>query len=251
VAPFHRALLAGIDAYVGISEDLRDEWLRRGMNPSKVHQIPNGVDLTRFRPAGPAERVALAHGLGLPMGRTLVLCMGVFDRRKRTAWMAQQWVAHQGFGSGATLVAVGPTSREDYGPGLRRDLDALAAAHPDLLAIRGFTPEPEHYCRAASVFVFPSANEGLPNAVLEAMACGLPCVAARVSGSHELIRDGHTGATFPSDDAEGLEQAMAAVGGPRGQALGAAARALVAEQFNIERVADRYEALYAQILNSR
>lgn len=250
IAGFHRALLSAIDAYVGISEDLRDEWLRRGLSPAKVHLIPNGVDLTRFCPADPAERAALAQELGLSIERPLALCIGVFDRRKRIAWLAEQWVAHQGFGSGATLVAVGPTSREDYGPGLRLDLEALAAAHPELLVVRAFTPEPERYCRAASLFVFPSANEGLPNAVLEAMACALPCCVARVSGSHELIQDGRTGATFPTDDADGLGQAIAAVTGARGEALGQAARALVAERFDIDRVADQYEDLYAQILRA-
>jgi glycosyltransferase involved in cell wall biosynthesis len=67
------------------------------------------------------------------------------------------------------------------------------------------------------------------------MACALPCCVARVSGSHELIQDGRTGATFPTDDADGLGQA---------------ARALVAERFDIERVADQYEALYARILRA-
>ena len=251
VAPFHRALLSMIDAYVAISDDLNSEWVRRGMNPSKVHQIPDGVDLTRFRPAAQDERTALARDLGLPADRPLALCLGVFDRRKRIAWLAEQWVAHKGFGSGVTLVAVGPTNREPYGPRLRRDLEALAAANPELLAVRDFTPEPERYCYASNLFVFPSANEGLPNAVLEAMACALPCVVARVSGSHELIVDGQTGATFPTDDAQGLGLAIAAVAGARGETLGAAARALVAERFDIERVADRYEALYAQLLRRR
>ncbi|HSQ08919.1 MAG TPA: glycosyltransferase family 4 protein [Chromatiaceae bacterium] len=93
-------------------------------------------------------------------------------------------------------------------------------------------------------------SKQLPNAVLEAMACALPCCVARVSGSHELIQDGRTGATFPTDDADGLGQAIAAVTGARGEALGQAARALVAERFDIERVADQYEALYARILRA-
>ena len=207
VATFHRALLSMVDAYVGISEDLRDEWLRRGMIPAKVHLIPNGVDLTRFRPADPAERAALAQELGLPTGRSLALCVGFFDRRKRIAWLAEQWGAHQGFGTGATLVAVGPTSREAHDSGLRRDL--------------------------------------------EAMACALPCVVARVSGSHELVQDGRSGATFPTDDADGLGEAIATVTGAPGEALGQAARALVVERFDIERVADGCEALYARILRSR
>jgi glycosyltransferase involved in cell wall biosynthesis len=82
------------------------------------------------------------------------------------------------------------------------------------------------------------------------MACALPCCVARVSGPHELVQDGRAGATFPTDDTDGLGQAIAAVTGARGEALGQSARALVAERFDIERVADRYEALYARLLRA-
>jgi glycosyltransferase involved in cell wall biosynthesis len=80
------------------------------------------------------------------------------------------------------------------------------------------------------------------------MACGLPCVASRVSGSTDLIRDGETGVLFGVDDATELAAAVAGVEGEAGQTLGDAARRFVAEGYDIERIAERYEALYRRLM---
>jgi len=145
-------------------------------------------------------------------------------------------------------LGVGPTSREPYGEDLRRQLDGLAAAHPGLLRIDAHTEDIAPYYRASDCFVFPSSNEGLPNALLEAMACGLPAVASRVSGCNELVRDGETGATFEVDDAVGLAAALGAIRGPAGRRMGEQARALVVRQYSIDRIAARYEQLYECLL---
>jgi glycosyltransferase involved in cell wall biosynthesis len=94
----------------------------------------------------------------------------------------------------------------------------------------------------------PSRSEGLPNAVLEAMACGLPCVAADVSGTRELVTSGVTGYLFPLNDADGLRVAIGGALVEGGAALGAAARSRVEREFGIAGLADRYEALYAELL---
>jgi glycosyltransferase involved in cell wall biosynthesis len=62
--------------------------------------------------------------------------------------------------------------------------------------------------RRANVFLFPSRHEGMPNAMLEAMASGLPVVASCIAGSEELVLDGKTGYLFPSEDVESLRTAL-------------------------------------------
>jgi glycosyltransferase involved in cell wall biosynthesis len=108
------------------------------------------------------------------------------------------------------------------------------------------TPRIERYYRAANLFVFPSINEGLPNAVLEAMACALPCVAAQAPGSAELVRNGVTGATFAPRDAPGLQRALTAVIA-NAATFGRSSRRLIVDQFDIEQITDQYEALYARM----
>jgi len=96
------------------------------------------------------------------------------------------------------LVAVGPQSREDPDGRFKRELVDLAARDPTRLRIEGEIQDVAPLLPAAAdVFVMPSQSEGLPNAVLEAMACGLPCVTTNVSGTRELVEDGITGYCSP------------------------------------------------------
>ena len=247
VAPLHRFFLDRVDAYVAISADLEAEFAALGLKPERIYAIPNGVDMERFRPADSAEKRALATSMGVPTDRPIGLFVGVFDERKKIAWLMEEWIRTRAFGTGTRLLAVGPTSRDDYGPALKQRLETLAAKNPDLVTVKDFTPQVERYYRLADFFVFPSSNEGLPNAVLEAMACGLPCVATRVSGSTDLIRDGETGTTFGVEDTDELAAALSRVHGERGLAMGAAARRFVQEGYDISRIAERYEALYQKM----
>jgi glycosyltransferase involved in cell wall biosynthesis len=250
IAPVHRYLLAKVDAYVAISAALKAEFIEMGLPEERVWQIPNGVDLARFRPADSARRAQAAADLGLPTDRPIALFVGVFDERKRIGWLVQRWLASDAFGSGAHLVAVGPTSRDSYGEALRAELRQCAAQRPDLISIRDFTPQVRDYYHAASLLLFPSSREGLPNTVLEAMACGLPCVVARAPGSDELVQEGVNGSIFDVDDEHSLARALASASAAAAT-LGPAARRIAESRFDIEQVADAYETLYERLLTTR
>jgi glycosyltransferase involved in cell wall biosynthesis len=247
IAPVHRRFLRLVNAYVAISDDLHTELRERGLDERRIWHIPNGVDTARFHPVPDVRRAQLAAELGLPADRPLGLYVGVFDERKRIQWLAEHWVESDGFGTGTTLVAVGPTSREPYGASLREALEELARQYPQRLVIRDYAADIERYYQAANLLVFPSRKEGLPNAVLEGMACGLPCVAARACGSRELVRDGVNGATFAIDDAAELAAALSRTRGDAAADMGSASRQLAVNGFAIEQVADRYEELYRHL----
>lgn len=250
IAPVHRRFLRLVDAYVAISRELQAEFAQKGLASERVWHIPNGVDTAQFVPVDEAHRRALAASLELPTDRPIGLFVGVFDERKRIAWLLRQWIAERGFGSGVHLVAVGPTSRDSYGPALKAELHALARQHPELITVRDFSPDILRHYQAANLLVFPSLKEGLPNTVLEAMACGLPCVVARASGSRELVHDGVNGATFAVDDAAELRDAVHRVM-PELAPLGARSREIALADYAIGAIADRYEALYAHLLAAR
>ena len=250
IAPVHRHFLRLVDAYVAISEDLATEFTQKGLSPARIWHIPNGVDTAHFTPVDDRGRRAAALSLGLAADRPIALFVGVFDERKRISWLLREWVAHRAFGTNIHLVAVGPTSRDGYGTSLKQELHALAREHSQLITVRDFSPDIARHYQAARLLLFPSQREGLPNTVLEAMACGLPCVVARAPGSRELVRDGVNGATFAVDNATELEAALHRVlAAPA--ALGARGRQLAVEHYAIGAIADRYEALYAHLLSRR
>ena len=247
----HRRMLRLVDAYVGTSNDLVDEFRAAGLHLERIHHVPNGVDVARFRPAPPAQRPALRAALGLPQDRQVALYVGVLDQRKNIRWLAEQWVRHDAFDTGALLVAIGPQGRDDTGGALRAHLAALSREHPDRFALHDFDADVTLYYQCADVLVLPSYKEGMPNVVLEAMASGLPCVAARASGSRELIVEGETGCTYEPDDVQALAKSLRRCLGPDAGQMGARARRLAEQQYAIDRIADRYEQLYSRILVTR
>jgi glycosyltransferase involved in cell wall biosynthesis len=102
--------------------------------------------------------------------------------------------------------------------------------------------------RALDVFVLSSIGEGISNAILEAMATGLPVIATRVGGNTELVRDGLTGCLIEPRRPEALSEALSAYfdDPPRARAHGAAGRARAAEEFGLERMLAAYVGLYGQ-----
>lgn len=244
----HRQMLLRVDACVAISGDLAKEFDAGGIESHRVHRVPNGVDTQRFTPASAERRGQLRQSQGLPQDRPIVLYLGVLDQRKNIVWLAEQWVAHRGFGTGALLVAVGPRAREDVDGALHARLLALASAEPELFAVRDHCPDPQPNYHMADLLVLPSVKEGLPNVVLEAMACGLPCVVARGSGSRELVADGRTGYTYEPNDARALGEALVKGLSGLGPALGAGGLNLARSRYAINVVASAYEQLYAGLL---
>ena len=125
----------------------------------------------------------------------------------------------------------------------------MARTHPERFALHDFRADVTPYYQCADLLVLPSSKEGLPNVVLEAMACGLPCVAARASGSRELIVDGENGFTYAPDDLAALAEAVRRCLSPEGAGMGAKARQLAQSRYSIRAIADKYESLYKQLLS--
>jgi glycosyltransferase involved in cell wall biosynthesis len=244
----HQAMLKRVDACIAISRDLEQEFVAAGVPRERVHFMPNGVDVNKFQPPTPKERERLKAKLGLPLDRKVLLYVGVFDERKNIGWLIREWLAANGFDQSAILAAVGPQSRDDPEGLFRQGLVDEAARHPGLLRIFDKADNVADYYRAADVFVLPSLGEGMPNAVLEAMSCGLPCVAASVSGTRELIEEGVTGFLLHSHSTEELRAGLTQCLGDAGPGMGAVGRARVVSDFSLHSLAKRYEQLYGEIL---
>jgi glycosyltransferase involved in cell wall biosynthesis len=103
---------------------------------------------------------------------------------------------------------------------------------------------------ASDVFVLPSFWEGLSMALLEAMAAGLPIVASEVSGTVQVVAPNETGILVPPGDAQRLARAIDQVlaDPTQAQAMGAAARRRIEEEFSARKQADEYLSLYRRLL---
>lgn len=190
--------------------------------------IYGGIDTERFSPATEAPTTDLVTVTRLETYK------GVFD----LVDAMQLVVARR---ASTTLKIYGGGSQRDA---LATKIDALGLkANVELCAENDDVPS---RLREGRVFVLASHEEGLPNAVMEAMAVGLPVVATGVGGTRELVVDGVTGTLVPARDPKALAGALLAeLEQPSGR--GAAGRARALERFDIHRTVARYEALYREL----
>lgn len=230
------------DAFVSISRDIRGELLDIGVAGGRIADIPNGVDPQHFGPAGAEARAALRRELKLPAGPLVVFAGRLVSAKgldvlleAAPGLLARQPEAH--------LLIVGDGE-------LRASLEqqARALGLGGRVLFIGGRDDSAPYLRAADAFVLPSRAEGLPVALLEAMACGLPCVATRVGGSAELIDDRVNGRLVAAEDPEALGEALAHALSDAAEEWGPRARQRILERYALDAVADRYVELYTRLL---
>jgi glycosyltransferase involved in cell wall biosynthesis len=232
-------------ALVACSEGLKARALQF-LPSAQVDVIPNGVDLERFYPASRAEddsRVGQAPPY-LPQADVLwLLTVGRLSVTKRLPLLleAVERLRRQGCAVHLTVVGGGALEAELRQFLSGRDLrDAVT-----LLGRREGDQMPEIY-RQHDVFVSASMQEGMSNAMLEAMASGLPIVTTRCEGVDELIAD--NGMVVDDPRPEALAAAVHRLARDRAalHALSVAARKK-AESFGWDKVADAYVRLYAKV----
>ncbi len=196
------------DRVVAVSEDLRVAALAAGAAPERVRTIPNGVDTALFKPR---DRAAARRALGLPEEGTYLLTVGSLSARKG-AHLVLEALARLAsrFPDLRYLVVGGAGAEGNEGAALRRQAAELGVADRVVFAgPRGRRELPDWY-NAADLFLLPSALEGCPNVVIEALACGTPVVATPAGGIPQLLADPETGLILPRRDAAAVADGIAA-----------------------------------------
>jgi glycosyltransferase involved in cell wall biosynthesis len=236
------------DLYLSVSPGLVDTYLSAGMPVERIVLVPNGIDIDRFVPASAEERQALRAGLGLPAGLPVIVFVGFFSSDKQPRVLFDAW---RRLPIDSVLMFVGATRSsyfevdETIAPAM--EAEARRAGAADRLRFVGVTHDVPSHLRAADLFVLPSKREGLPVALLEAMACGLPCVASRLAGSTDaIIDDGANGVLIEPGDVGALTNALTRLLTDEGlrRRLGDAARATIAHRYSSGGVADRWLEAY-------
>ena len=160
----------------------------------KFGVIPNGVDATRFRPR-PELKAALRAELGIPEGARVIGHIGRLDPAKdHDTLLAVAAQIQQKHADLRLLLAGSGTDSADFGARLDR------AGVRDIALPLGNRPDVERLYHAMNVFLFPSVTEGQPNALIEAMLCGVPIAASDIPGIREAIPPALTANLFPPRD---------------------------------------------------
>jgi len=236
-----RALSFFCDRVVAVGEAIRDFLVGevRIARP-RVALIRNGIDLARYRPG----RRDFRRRIGLPVTERWIGQIARLEEEKDQATLLRAFASVRARHADTRLVLVGDGSLRASLEELARGLGVEAA-----VSFLGARSDVADLLPELDVFVLSSIREGLPLALLEAMACGVPVVATAIGNVPRVVRDGVNGDLVPPAD----ERALAAAVGrtldspDRASALGAAARAWVAQEYGLDATVRRYQELYDEL----
>lgn len=241
-----RRLLRHADVFVVLNEEGQRDLVEFGLGDRPVCLIPNGVDTDLFHPLSKPYSVEKRQALSLPTKGRIVGFVGRLHQSKGLDILLNAW--RQASGDLAETVYLVIVGEGNLRPQLEAQISNLAQ-HVIFLGRRENVAE---YLQAVDVFVLPSLAEGLSNALLEAMSCGLPVVATAIGGSPEVIENNINGLLVPPDDVDALSNAILHLlhHPEQAQRFGQAARQTILARYSIETAVDQYVRLYASLTNS-
>jgi glycosyltransferase involved in cell wall biosynthesis len=233
----------------GIEEELIN-WSR--VSPERIQVINNFVDLDAFRPPTDAERLDARASYGFAADDVALILPGRLAMQKHQLGLglALAYLRRAGkLPRNVKLVLAGRRRDKIYSQVVPLWMRALGL-DGNLTYLEPVTDMRRLY-HAADVLVMPSLFEGMPNAVLEAHACGLPAVVSHAANRDEIVVDGRSGFEVATLDHRGLAGAIeriVAVGDAERRAMGARGRLHVASRFHPDRILEETVALYDRLI---
>jgi glycosyltransferase involved in cell wall biosynthesis len=246
----NRFMVRRFDRYIATTGAIAQEFAAEGLDTSRVRRIPNGVDTRIYAPVTPEAKTELRRRLGLPEG-PLVTYVGILNQRKNVDGILRIWQQSVTAGAPGHLLLIGPGPEgSEFAKTVRSHLESPGLA--GRVSLVGFQERASEFMQASEVFLFPSMQEGLPNVVLEAMACGLPCLVSSSAGVASIVSDGRNGYSRPWNDDAGFSGVLTALlaDPERARTIGAEARRTIEAHFSLEAVAARYRELYDDMLSA-
>lgn len=234
-----RFVLRSFAAVIAVSEEVRARLLKAGVSKERVHLIQNGIDLRPFSGATPSLRVGSRSAMSLTVG-----WIGRLSHEKGADIFLRAAAIALAECPDARFVVVGD------GPDLST-LNTLTQklGIEDSVSFVGRRSDMPGVYASLDVMVSSSRQEGLPMAILEGMASGLPLVATAVGDVPTVVMDGRTGIIVPSEEVELLAAAMVTLlqNSEIRARYGAAARRLIEDEFSADRMAGNYLRVYAGV----
>ena len=231
--------------YQILSTRSRSYLISHGFPADKIVYISGSVDTEKFRPAPerrpnptmPERDIICVARLEYTKGVDVLLHAWARMMREPTEWRTHLKPCLRIVGEGSYRIQM--------------ERIAVELGIKDSVEFLGLRTDVIDLLQQAWAFVLPSRWEGMSNALLEAMACGLPCVATRVSGNEDLITDGINGLLVEPEEPTEMAQALRRIieNTDLAQQLGAEARAIVVRDYQLPTIVDKCVQLYRRLLS--
>jgi len=237
----YRAVIKLADQVISVSQATA-KWLQeeRGVSERQITVIPYGVDLQRFITA---RNMQLKAQLGIPAASPVIGMVARLQPQKGHTFLFQAARIIQEKAPQTRIVLVGGGPDRDI---LEKQVHEMGLAN--MVHFLGYRDDIPDLLNTFDIFTLPSLFEGLPNVVLEAMACGLPVVATPVDGTREAVIPEQTGILVPVEKPALLAEALLALltNPARARELGENGRRRVENEFSLELQVKRFEDIYGK-----
>lgn len=230
-------------AIVTTGEKLREELVEvNGFRRVPIRSVPTGIDPERFQPADPAAARA-------ERGLAPLFTVGIVATLR--SWKGHRYLVDavaqlRAQGRQVQLLVVGDGPQREA-----LEQQVAAAGLKEVVRFAGHDPRPERWMAAMDLFVLPSyANEGVPQALMQAMMAGLPAITTSVGAIGEVARHGETAVVVPTQDTAALANAIALLMDDDAQRarLGRAARAFALARCTHAAMCDAMEEVFRSVL---
>jgi glycosyltransferase involved in cell wall biosynthesis len=246
----YRALRPMFDLVLTVSEQVRTFCLEAdGLPPRKVQTLYNGIELDRIAAARGTDE--LRKVLQLENASHVVATVGHVRKIKGVDVYVRAAARVCKDFPRALFLVIGDASEPQY----FRELQELAGSQGVGDNVRFLGPSEAVFSilKLCDVFCLPSRSEGFSNALIEAMACGLPSVATRAGGNAEALEDGRSGFLVESEDVAAMaERLQTLLRDPKlARQMGMAAQEAVAERFSARAMIEQLSGIYEGLLDGR
>jgi glycosyltransferase involved in cell wall biosynthesis len=192
------------DIYIGISPAFIKSFNLTDLPKKKYRFIPNGVDLNKYFPISNSEKKLLRYKYGYQHYDKIIIFVGHFSYEKRPKLIYDAWVQMHEKNKNIKLILIGKTKDFFEVDEKIKESIIIDAQLRGIMQHISFVEETSHvdeYMKISDVFALMSIREGMPNVLIEAMACGLPSVVNEILDVTDwLVKDGETGLLFSSKD---------------------------------------------------
>jgi glycosyltransferase involved in cell wall biosynthesis len=257
VGRFGRMTFIFFHRFIPISSRLRAELEELGITANRIVDIPTGVDTSLFYPISLGEKDKIRAALKIK-NQKVVSFVGMIIPRKGVDVLVDAWCTVIQKYPSACLLIIGPRApltMHASGPTFFDNLNRKISHNglTDSIRFLGQRNDVYKLLQASDIYVLPSQLEGLPNSLLEAMACGLPCIATRLSGTEDVITNGGNGLLVEYGDRESLQACLIRLLGDGGlcEKIGANAVRTIKASYSLSMVVESYGRVYAELLEGK
>lgn len=236
IAPLHLNALRKIKKTVSVSRNLSEELSKKyGI---AFDFIQNGIDTEVFYPSSDEQKRKIRIKLGLPLNHKIFICVGNLSKAKDPLCVAEGFL--KAAIDNSTMIFAG----EGY---LRKKIQSLNNSGKIILA--GLVKDIRSWLWASDIFISGSHSEGMPNTVLEAMACSLPCILSDIPAHREILEfNPFAGKLFSKGNCEHLSKAIRNLIDTQFEFSKAAALWITENHLNAKRMSMQYQDLYKSVL---